>query len=156
MQDLSFRRSSPQLPSASNLESPRLLPSTLSTSLLRPTQTSAPHSLDQNSIPVTEPPLDFPYQPIITTGNAASTGKGVLVGLVSTFGTAALVALIFGIIFFFRYTSQGRIFLDRIGRPGEYDDEQAYAREEAEALEGMNDLERIEYLRAKGMRFLWL
>jgi len=39
--------------------------------------------------------------------------------------------------------------LDRIGRPGEYDDEQAYAREEAEALEEMDDLQRTEYYRAK-------
>ncbi|KAA8568824.1 hypothetical protein EYC84_007807 [Monilinia fructicola] len=43
----------------------------------------------------------------------------------------------------------GRILLDRIGRPGEYDDEQAFAKEEAEALEEMDDLQRTEYLRAK-------
>ena len=40
--------------------------------------------------------------------------------------------------------------LNRIGRPGEYDDEQAYAREEADALDNMDDLQRVEYLRAKG------
>lgn len=40
--------------------------------------------------------------------------------------------------------------LDRLGRPGEYDDEQAFAREEAEALEVMDDISRSEYLRAKG------
>lgn len=39
--------------------------------------------------------------------------------------------------------------MDRIGRPGEYDDEQQYLREEAEALEEMDDLQRTEYLRAK-------
>ncbi|RQM08158.1 hypothetical protein DH86_00000594 [Scytalidium sp. 3C] len=33
------------------------------------------------------------------------------------------------------YTTGGRIILDRFARPGEYDDEQAFAREEAEALE---------------------
>jgi len=41
--------------------------------------------------------------------------------------------------------------LDRIGRPGEFDDEQAFLKEEAEALENMDDLERQEYWRAKGM-----
>jgi hypothetical protein len=79
-----------------------------------------------------------------------STINGVVIGLLSSFGSAILIALIFLIIYFFRYTTSGRIFLDRIGRPGEYDDEQAYAREEAEALEEMDDLQRTEYLRAKG------
>jgi hypothetical protein len=79
-----------------------------------------------------------------------STINGVVIGLLSSFGSAILVALIFAIVYFFRYTSSGRIILDRIGRPGEYDDEQAYAREEAEALEEMDDLQRAEYLRAKG------
>lgn len=73
-----------------------------------------------------------------------------MIGLLSSFGSAILIALIFLIVYFFRYTSSGRILLDRIGRPGEYDDEQAYAREEAEALEEMDDLQRAEYLRAKG------
>ena len=80
-----------------------------------------------------------------------STINGVMIGLLSSFGSAILIALIFFIVYFFRYTSSGRIFLDRIGRPGEYDDEQAYAREEAEALEEMDDLQRTEYLRAKGV-----
>lgn len=79
-----------------------------------------------------------------------STINGVMIGLLSSFGSAVLIALVFCIVYFFRYTSSGRIFLDRIGRPGEYDDEQAYAREEAEALEEMDDLQRTEYLRAKG------
>ena len=79
-----------------------------------------------------------------------STGKGILIGMLSAFGSAAFVVLVFAIFYFFRYTSRGRIFLDRIGRPGEYDDEQALAKEEAEALERMDDLERVEYLRAKG------
>ena len=59
--------------------------------------------------------------------------------------------LVLAIFFFFRYTNRGRILLDRIGRPGEYDDEQAFAREEADALETMDELQRTEYLRAKGM-----
>lgn len=81
--------------------------------------------------------------------NVGSTGKGILIGILSAFSSAAFVAIIFAIVYFFRYTSRGRIFLDRIGRPGEYDDEQAFAREEAEALEGMDDLQRAEYQRAK-------
>lgn len=59
--------------------------------------------------------------------------------------------LVLAIFFFFKYTNRGRILLDRIGRPGEYDDEQAFAREEADALETMDELQRTEYLRAKGM-----
>lgn len=82
-----------------------------------------------------------------------STVNGVVIGLLSSFGSALLIAFIFLIVYFFRYTSNGRILLDRIGRPGEYDDEQAYAREEAEALEEMDDLQRTEYLRAKGRTF---
>lgn len=80
-----------------------------------------------------------------------STLNGVVIGLLSSFGSAVLIAFVFLIIYFFRYTAGGRILLDRIGRPGEYDDEQAYAREEAEALEEMDDLQRTEYLRAKGI-----
>lgn len=80
-----------------------------------------------------------------------STVNGVVIGLLSSFGSAILIALVFLIVYFFRYTSSGRIFLDRIGRPGEYDDEQAFAREEAEALEEMDDIQRAEYLRATGV-----
>ncbi|KAI4193493.1 MAG: hypothetical protein LQ348_002855 [Seirophora lacunosa] len=81
--------------------------------------------------------------------NDESTGRGVLIGLLSAFGSAAFVVLIFAVFYFFRHTSRGRILLDRFGRPGEYDDEQAFAREEAEALEEMDDLQKVEYLRAK-------
>lgn len=80
-----------------------------------------------------------------------STINGVVIGLLSSFGSAILIAFIFLIVYFFKYTSSGRILLDRIGRPGEYDDEQAFAKEEAEALEEMDDLQRTEYLRAKGI-----
>ena len=83
-------------------------------------------------------------------GDSGSTGKGILIGMLSAFGSAAFVAIIFGIIYFFRYTGRGRIILDRLGRPGEFDDEQAFAREEAEALAEMDDLQRMEYQRAKG------
>lgn len=82
---------------------------------------------------------------------ADSTLNGVVIGLLSSFGSAILIAFVFMIVYFFRYTAGGRILLDRIGRPGEYDDEQAFAREEAEALEEMDDLQRTEYIRAKGM-----
>lgn len=80
-----------------------------------------------------------------------STLDGVVIGLLSSFGSALLIVLIFLVVYFFKYTTGGRILLDRIGRPGEYDDEQAFLREESEALEEMDDLQRSEYLRAKGM-----
>lgn len=89
---------------------------------------------------------------ISISSNDGSTGRGILIGMLSAFGSAVFVVLIFAIFYFFRHTNRGRIFLDRIGRPGEYDDEQALAREEAEALEGMDDLHRAEYLRAKGIQ----
>ncbi|KAI0472125.1 ssh-4 [Xylariaceae sp. FL0804] len=79
----------------------------------------------------------------------SSPVDGIVIGLLSSFGSAILVALVFLVVYFFRYTTSGRIILDRIGRPGEYDDEQAFAREEAEALEVMDDMQRTEYLRAK-------
>ena len=88
---------------------------------------------------------------VAVSGNAGSTGKGILIGVLSAFGSAVVAIIVLALFFFFRYTQRGRIILDRIGRPGEYDDEQAFAREEAEALETMDDLQRSEYLRAKGM-----
>lgn len=84
------------------------------------------------------------------SGNAGSTGKGILIGILSAFGSAGVAVVVLAVFFFFKYTQRGRIILDRIGRPGEYDDEQAFAREEAEALEVMDELSRAEYLRAKG------
>jgi len=79
-----------------------------------------------------------------------STGKGILIGMMSAFGSAALVALIVAIVYFFRNTNRGRIFLDRMSRPGEFDDEQQFLREEEEALAEMDDLQQAEYHRAKG------
>ncbi|KAJ5167294.1 Protein ssh4 [Penicillium canariense] len=81
--------------------------------------------------------------------SSGSTGKGILIGILSAFGSAAIAFVVLAIFFFFKYTQRGRIMLDRIGRPGEYDDEQAFAREEEEALVTMDDLSRSEYLRAK-------
>jgi hypothetical protein len=45
--------------------------------------------------------------------------------------------------------------LDRIGRPGEYDDEQQFLRDEEEAMAEMDEMQRAEYLRAKGGH-IWL
>ena len=89
---------------------------------------------------------------IININDGGSTGRGILIGILSAFGSAGVAVLVLAIFFFFRYTNRGRILLDRIGRPGEFDDEQAFAKEEAEALESMDDLQRAEYLRAKGIR----
>lgn len=90
-------------------------------------------------------------RPVNASGNSSgSTGKGILIGILSAFGSAAVAVIILALFFFFKYTQQGRILLDRIGRPGEYDDEQAFARDEEEALETMDDISRTDYLRAKG------
>ena len=88
---------------------------------------------------------------IININDGGSTGRGILIGILSAFGSAGVAVLVLAIFFFFRYTNRGRILLDRLGRPGEFDDEQAFAKEEAEALESMDDLQRAEYLRAKGI-----
>lgn len=80
----------------------------------------------------------------------SSAGKGILIGMLSAFGSALLIVIIIMLIYLLRNTSRGRILLDRMGRPGEFDDEQAFAKEEAEALEEMDDIQRAEYLRAKG------
>jgi len=79
-----------------------------------------------------------------------STGKGILIGMLSAFGSALFVASIIVVIYFFRFTSRGRILLDRIGRPGEFDDEQQFLREEEEAVAEMDESQRAEYSRAKG------
>lgn len=84
--------------------------------------------------------------------NIGSTAKGIMIGIFSVLGAAGICLIIAAIVYYFRYTNTGRIFLDRITRPGEYDDEQQFAKEEAEALETMDDLQRTEYLRAKGMQ----
>lgn len=83
-------------------------------------------------------------------GQIGSTSKAMLIGVLSAFGSTLFVLIVLGLIYFLRYTSKGRILLDKIGRPGEYDDEQAFAKEEAEALEEMDDIQRAEYMRAKG------
>ena len=127
-----------------------LSPTTVSTSYFQ--STPSPIPTDDRS-PWRQSPHDTTKIVINISSNDGSTGKGILIGMLSAFGSAAFVVLVFAIFYFFRYTGRGRIFLDRITRPGEYDDEQALAREEADALEDMDDLQRVEYLRAKGM--LW-
>ncbi|KAG8528837.1 Rsp5p-dependent ubiquitination, sorting of cargo proteins at the multivesicular body [Bacidia gigantensis] len=107
-----------------------------------------PSPTDHHSSWLEHPP-DGTNIVINISSNGGSTGKGILIGMLSAFGSAAFVVLIFAIFYFFRYTSRGRIFLDRIGRPGEYDDEQMFAKEEADALDEMDDIQRAEYLRAK-------
>ena len=121
--------------------------STLATSILQSHPTSEAWHAVSTSGNLYHAPLSSTAS---RTSDVGSTGKGILIGMLSAFGSAAFVAIIFAIIYFFRYTSRGRIILDRIGRPGEFDDEQAFAREEAEALEEMDDLQRAEYQRAKG------
>lgn len=90
------------------------------------------------------------------TTSPSSALTGVIIGLVSSFGSIVLIFLVIFIFWASGCAGSGRIILDRIGRPGEYDDEQAFAREEAEALENMDDMARTEYLRAKGMSRAYL
>jgi hypothetical protein len=133
----------------------RGLPTTLTTTVLSTTQTIA-GAISQETLRLAEAVLasqgthDDRRNGYVRLQRTDSTINGVVIGLLSSFGSAILIACVFLIVYFFRYTTGGRILLDRIGRPGEYDDEQAYAREEAEALEEMDDLQRTEYLRAKG------
>ncbi|RDA89134.1 hypothetical protein CP532_2192 [Ophiocordyceps camponoti-leonardi (nom. inval.)] len=84
---------------------------------------------------------------VVTAPSSAFTG--IIIGLVSSFGSIILIGLVVFIFWASGCAGSGRILLDRLGRPGEYDDEQAFAREEADALETMDDMSRTEYLRAK-------
>ena len=79
-----------------------------------------------------------------------ATGRGILIGMVSASGFVVMIGLTIAILYFLRCTQKGRIMLDRMSRPGQFDDEQAMLREEAEALETMDDMHRAEYMRAKG------
>jgi hypothetical protein len=105
----------------------------------------------QNVISSLSSTSDAATKHVVAAGgdSSGSTGKGILIGILSAFGSAAIAFVVLAIFFFFKYTRRGRIMLDRIGRPGEYDDEQAFLREEEAALETMDDLTRSEYLRAK-------
>lgn len=132
----------------------RGIPTTLSTTIISSTHTIA-DTLSQTagshiSAVVGDQQRLSSHDGDVKLQRTDSTINGVVIGLLSSFGSAILIAIVFMVVYFFKYTAGGRILLDRIGRPGEYDDEQAYAREEAEALEEMDDLQRTEYLRAKG------
>lgn len=133
---------------------------TISSTLTTSTSSApwSPSITSQNDRSQGAPPTSYNSQsvPIVININSStgSTGKGILIGILSAFGSAGVAVLVLAILFFFRYTQRGKIILDRIGRPGEYDDEQAFAREEAEALESMDELQRTEYLRAKGSNCL--
>ncbi|KAJ5285041.1 hypothetical protein N7524_000347 [Penicillium chrysogenum] len=128
----------------------------VSSTLPLPTPTQSDTSLSQQQIQanlqnvISSLSMESRPEPMLASGNSSgSTGKGILIGILSAFGSAAVAFIVLAIFFFFKYTRQGRIMLDRIGRPGEYDDEQAFLREEEAALESMDDLARSEYLRAK-------
>lgn len=135
-------------------------PQTLTTSYLDAQQTAAAAALVANGFDwaVSDGLSSSKHQdtyvwgqdPSVRAAELGSTGKGILIGMLSAFGSAAFVAIILAVVYFFRYTSKGQIFLDSIGRPGEYDDEQAFLREEEQALDEMDDFQRAEYLRAKG------
>lgn len=129
----------------------------VSSTLPLPTPTQSDTSLSQQQIQanlqnvISSLSMEFRPETMLASGNSSgSTGKGILIGILSAFGSAAVAFIVLAIFFFFKYTRRGRIMLDRIGRPGEYDDEQAFLREEEAALESMDDLARSEYLRAKG------
>ena len=122
-------------------------PTTTSTALLIPT------TLTATPMDASDMAIRFGVdQTRIVNANrqVSSAGKGILIGMLSAFSSAVFVAILFAAVYLLRNTRKGRIILDRIGRPGEYDDEQTFARDEAEALERMDDLQRAEYLRAKG------
>ena len=140
-------------PTSTMDDSRRETPSTLSTSFVSALPTLDPFSqgapADGQALLVAA--VDSAsHDPATVLSQGDSAINGVVIGLLSSFGSAVFIALVFLLIYLLRYTSRGRILLDRIGRPGQYDDEQAFAREEAEALDEMDDLQRTEYFRAKG------
>jgi hypothetical protein len=124
-------------------------PFTLTTSFLSIRPTDTIHD-QQNVRGQFEGRLQWQAPQRTQSWDLGSTGKGILIGMLSAFGTAALVTLLVAIFYFLRYTSSGRILLDRFGRPGEFDDEQQFLRDEEDALADMDDLQRAEYQRAKG------
>ncbi|KAL1897000.1 Protein ssh4 [Ceratocystis pirilliformis] len=75
----------------------------------------------------------------------------ILVGLLSSFISAIVIGVALIALYYLRMSAveSGRGWLDFLGRPGEFDDEQAFARAEEEALEAMDEIQRTEYLRAK-------
>lgn len=132
-------------------QQPAALPATLSTMYLHNDHApSAPAAVVLGTTEGTHRSYNPPVR-IAQYNSIGSTAKGIMIGIFSVLGAAGFVLILASIVYYFRYTQQGRIFLDRLTRPGEYDDEQQFAKEEAEALEEMDDIQRTEYLRAKGM-----
>ncbi|ATY59042.1 endosomal SPRY domain [Cordyceps militaris] len=86
---------------------------------------------------------------IAAMSDPSSALTGVVIGLVSSFGSILLIGLVVFVFWASGCAGSGRILLDRLGRPGEYDDEQAFLREEEEALQTMDEMARTDYLRAK-------
>lgn len=127
-------------------------PSTLTTSYVSPTQTSTLAATAQAKIQALLASQGNIYiaEGTRTTSDSSSTVNGVVIGLLSSFGSAFLIALVALVVYWLKYTSSGRILLDRISTgPGQWDDEQAFLREESEALEEMDEMQRAEYYRAK-------
>lgn len=117
-----------------------------------PAATSAPPDIVLETLQTMQRPFSEPDRlDSEQYDRLGSTARGVMIGIFSVLGAAGFCLFLASIVYYFRYTQHGRIFLDRITRPGEYDDEQQFAKEEAEALEEMDDIQRTEYLRAKGM-----
>ncbi|PKS11665.1 hypothetical protein jhhlp_001816 [Lomentospora prolificans] len=82
-------------------------------------------------------------------GSSSSDTVGVIVvAILSSFASAILIALAFAALYLYRFPSRSG-WLDFLGTPGEFDDEQAFLKEEEEALETMDEMQRTEYLRAK-------
>ena len=121
--------------------------STLTTSFL---DSPSPSFILPSATPIQFTPKAYPQPGQYGRQDGGSTGRGILIVMLSAFGSAIFVGLILTLVYFLRFTQRGRILLDRMGRPGQFDDEQAFLREEAEALETMDDSQRSEYLRAKG------
>lgn len=133
--------------SAQDVQQALLPPTTLST-MHRPSHTRLAQPASLHAF--TQASYHEPVRIQRNLGDLSSTVKGIMIGIFSVLGAAGAILIVAAVVYYFRYTQQGRIFLDRLSRPGEYDDEQQFAKEEAEALEDMDDLQRIEYLRAKG------
>ncbi|KAK9462475.1 concanavalin A-like lectin/glucanase domain-containing protein, partial [Lipomyces oligophaga] len=114
---------------------------------------SAPNA----TVPITDPGKNItdPHYGRPSRGRVPTNDGGInvplLIGLVATLGTVAVLAFLFSLIYFLFYTRHGRILLNR-GRPGEYDDEQAFLREEEEGLANMDEFARTSYLQARAFQ----
>lgn len=102
-------------------------PSTLTTSVIR-----NPTSFLSSSTPLPSTDADVIAQNVehvllsltshndgglvgVSGNSSGSTGKGILIGVLSAFGSATVAVLVLAIFFFFKYTRRGRIFLIALG-----------------------------------------